>query len=87
MQEPWGVVGDRSGRVEADTLRRLLQNTPTGRNLLVGGGLVAPIVTFDPNAAASDVTQIYPDGGLVTYIRAGVKELWQYDRANGWQQL
>lgn len=65
----------------ADVRWRAMQS-PTGRQLMLDGNLLLPIVTFDPNTSV----EIPPDGTTVIYTRAGAKEIWTFDRANGWQQ-
>lgn len=74
---------DVTGR---DTTRQALEQTPTGNNLLQGYD-VRTVVDWDPNLAAANLTQRFPDGSEVIYIRAGVQERWSYTRATGWQQV
>ena len=70
-----------------DTLRWRMTNGVTGRQLTVDGSLAVQFVNFDPNGATANTTQVWVDGAIVIYIRAGVKELWTFDRANGWQEI
>ena len=66
-----------------DDLKWRMQQSPTGRQLTNDGNFVFSVVDDDPNTSV----EIPPDGTAVIYIRAGVKELWAFDREFGWQQL
>ena len=61
-----------------------MRQGPTGMQITIDGGLVAPIVNFDPNTSRSQATQIWANGSEVLYIRAGVQERWSFTRATGW---
>lgn len=68
-------------------LRYRMMASPTGRQLVSDGSLVLGLLNFDPNTALANATQIYPDGAVGIYVRAGVQEQWAFTRATGWQQL
>lgn len=79
MQEPWGTVGDYSGRIKTDDLRGKISATPTGRNLLLGS-MVLALYTSDP----ADAIPSPPDGTTVLWDDSGTLTLAAFTRDGGW---
>lgn len=80
-QEPWGVIGDRNGRLQAADLRRVIAMSVVGRNMLNGTQDSTYFFDADPTGTVGS----WPDGAEGVWASGANLVRGTYTRATGWK--